>query len=185
LAKDNLFLISKIMAVTKEKKDQVLADLVEKMKGAKSVVFSKFNKFTVKDMDKLRKKLEDEGVSYKVAKKTLIKLAAKQAGYGDIPKDAMEGNVAVAFSMKDEVAAARIIYQVSKKNEGLTLLGSIFEGKLLSVADTKVLATLPGKQELLTKLVFVMKSPIQGFHGVLKNTVSGLVRVLNGIKDKK
>lgn len=173
------------MPLSKEQKAKILEGLVSDMKEAKAVVFSRFHGLGVKEMDDLRKEMGEQGVKYQVAKKTLLKLAAEESGITGIPEESMDGPVAVAFSMDDEIAAAKLIYNFSKKNEGLTLLGSIFEGKALSVEETNELAKLPGKEELLAKFVFLLKSPIQGFHGVLNNTLSGFVRALSAIKDQK
>ncbi len=173
------------MAVTKAQKEETLKDLVEKMKNAKSVVFSQFHGLNVNDMHSLRDSMREKGVSFKVAKKTLIKLAAKEAGFDEIPGESLDGPVAVAFSMEDELAAAKLIYETSKKVEGLKLLGAIFEGKILSISEAKELAMLPGKDELLAKFVYILKSPIQGFHGVLNNTISGFVRVLDAVREKQ
>ena len=68
------------MPLTKEQKSEILTDLIQNMKESKSVVFADFQGLSVKDMKDLRSKMREEGVSYKVAKKTLIKLAAKEAG---------------------------------------------------------------------------------------------------------
>lgn len=173
------------MPVTKAQKSAVLEELKSGMKEAKSVVFSSFRGVSVKDTGDLRKELRDAGAKYKVAKKTLIEIAAKEIGINEIPKDYLDGPISVIFSMEDELAAARIVHNFAKKNEGVSLMGAIFEGKLLSISEAKALATLPGKEELLTKLVYVLKSPISGFHGVLNNTLASFVRVLNAVKDQK
>jgi len=173
------------MALTKDQKTEILNGLIEKMKQSKCTVFSQFHGLGVKDMDTLRSEMIEKGVNYQVAKKTLIRLAAKEAGYENISSECIEGPIAVAFSMEDEISAAKIINNFSKKNEGLKLLGALFEGKVLTIAEAKVLAEIPGKEELLTQLVYLLKSPIQGFHGVLNNTITGFVRALNAIKEKQ
>lgn len=169
---------------TKAQKEVILKNLVENMKAAKAVVFADYKGVSVKDLSLLRKEMRKEGVHFDVAKKTLLKLAAKESGFPEIPDDIIEGPVGAAFCMEDETAGARLIYQAGKKNENLKLRGALFEGKILSIADTKVLATLPTKQELLGKFVYLVKYPIQGFHDVLQNTLGGFVRVLGAIKDK-
>jgi len=173
------------MAVSKEKKSEILEGLIEDMKNAKTVVFSKYSGVSVLDMNLMRSKMREEGVKYKIAKKTLIRLAAKEIGIENIDDKSMEGPIAVALGMEDEIIVAKLVYEFAKKHEGLELLGSIFEGRALSVAETTQLACLPGKEELLTKIVYLLKSPIQGFHGVLNNTLAGFVRALNAIKEQK
>ena len=173
------------MPLTKEQKSEILTDLIQNMKESKSVVFADFQGLSVKDMKDLRSKMREEGVSYKVAKKTLIKIAAKEAGFEEIPDEILKGPVGAAFSMEDEIAAARLIHQFSKTNENLKLRGALFEGRVLSLEETKQLALLPGKNELLGQFVYLIKYPIQGFHGVLNNTISGFVRALNAIKEQQ
>lgn len=173
------------MALTKDQKSEILKELVDQIKAAKSTVFADFQGVSVKDMGDLRAKMRESGVQYKVAKKTLIRLAAKEAGFAEIPSEVLEGPVGAAFSMEDEIAAARILHTFAKKNQNLKLRGALFDGKVLSVKETKELATLPSKEELLAKLVYLFKYPIQGFHGALNNTIGGFVRVLNAIQEQK
>lgn len=174
------------MPLTRKQKEEVIADVTTKMKDAKSVVFADFKGLSVNDLQSLRRKLREEGVEFKVVKKTLIKIAAKNAGIEDeLDGKILEGSVGVAFSMEDEVAAAKLLHAFAKEKESLKLRGAIFEGKALSVEKTKELALIPGKEELYAKLVYLLNSPIQGFHGVLNNTVAGFVRALNAIKEKK
>lgn len=173
------------MALTKEQKSEILTDLIQNIKESKSVVFADFQGLSVKDMKDLRSKMREKGVNYKVAKKTLIKLAAKEAGFEEIPSEVLEGPVGAAFSMEDEISAAKLIHQFAKKNKNLKLRGALFEGRVLSFEETKQLALLPGKEELLGKFVYLIKYPVQGFHGVLNNTLAGFVRALDAIKEQK
>jgi SAM-dependent methyltransferase len=114
-----------------------------------------------------------------------IAYIAKEIGFDKIPDESLEGPVGVAFSKEDEISAAKIIHEFSKKNENLKLRAALFEGRVLTLEETKQLAMLPGKEELLSKLVFLLNSPIQGFHSVLNNTITGFVRVLDAIKEKQ
>lgn len=173
------------MPLTKPQKKEILDSLMLQMKEAKSVIFADYQGMTVKEVKGLRTKLREKGVKYTIAKRTLFKLAAKELGYGDIPNSALQGPVGAAFSIEDEIVPAKIIFEVAKKNKNLKLRGAILNGKILSVAETMQLATLPGKEELLAKLVYILKSPIQGFHGVLQGTLSGFVRVLDAIAKQK
>ena len=173
------------MPLTKSQKKEILDALTSEMKSAKSIVFADFQGMPVKEVKQLRAGLREKGITYQVAKKTLIKLAAKEIGYNDIPNEVLEGPVAVACCMEDEVSGAKLIFEFSKKNKALKLRGALLDGKVLSVAETKQLATLPGKEELLSKLVYIFKSPIQGFHGVIHGTMAGFVRVLDSVAKKQ
>lgn len=172
------------MPLTKSQKENLLAKLIDQMKASKSIVFANFQGMSVKDIKTLRRQMKEKGVVFKVAKKTLIKLAAKEAGYEEIPKDLLEGPIGAAFSMEDEIIGAKLINVFAKKNKNLKLRGALFDGRVLSLAETMQLATLPGKEELIGKFIYLVKYPISGFHGVLYNTMAGFVRALNAIKEK-
>lgn len=173
------------MTITRKMKEETLAELIAKFKDAKSVIFSENKGLTVKEIQELRRNLREKKADLKVAKKTLIKLAAKEAGYTDIPDEIMPGSVGAVFSYDDVVAGAKEIYNYAKKHEALALLGGLLDGKVLNLADAETLATIPSKEELLSKLVYVLKSPISGFHGVLHGTLSGFVRALDAIAKKQ
>lgn len=174
------------MPLTKEQKEDILQALISQFKEAKSVVFADYQGLSVKQVTELRSKLREKAVTFQIVKKTLIRIASKEAGYEqEIPADVLEGPVAVAVSMEDELAGAKAVHEFAKKNKKLQLRGALFEGRVLSVAETKQLAELPGKEELIAKLLYLLKYPVQGFHGVLNNTLAGFVRALNAIKEQK
>lgn len=172
------------MAVSRQKKEQMLADLVEKFKTSKSVMFSQNRGLSVTDGQALRAKLRENGVELKVAKKTLIKLAAKEAGIKEIPSEALEGPIAAAFAFEDEIAAAKILFKESKTNEAIALVGGIFDGEAFGPEKALQLAQIPSKEELLAKLVGSMKAPISGFYGVLHGTMRQFVGTLQAIVDQ-
>lgn len=169
---------------TRQQKEVITKELAEKIKGAKAAVFSDFKGLTMKDMTALRSELRAEGISLKVVKKTLINIALKEAGVeADILK--MEGQIAVAVSDKDEVAAAKIMSKFSKANDNLKITGGILEGKMLNVENVIALSKLPSKEELLAKFVGAINAPISGFVNVLAGNLRGLATVLRAIADKK
>jgi len=173
------------MAVTKEKKGEILKNLNEKFSRAKAVYFSGYRGLTVKKMVALRKKLHKSGVDYAVAKKTLYKIAAKNNNLPDMPDDIMEGPVAAAFGYDDIVTPVKLLHEFAKESEQLEILGGMVEGRYINKAEAKVLAMLPSKEQLLAKLVGSLKSPISGFHGILAGVLRKLVYALAAIRDKK
>lgn len=173
------------MAKSRQQKEETLAKLEKQFEGAKSVVFAQYRGLSVKDMTELRKKLRANDIELHVAKKTLIKLAAKNKGLKEIPEEALDGPVAAAFSMKDEILGAKTLYEFSKTHDVVKLIGAIMEGALLSKEKTLELAKLPSKEELIAKLMGSLKAPISGFYGVLHNVLSGFVRAVNAIKEQK
>lgn len=173
------------MAVTKEKKEQVLSELKAEFKGLKSMVFTQNSGLSVKDMTALRRALRAENVSFHVAKKTLIRLAAKDAGFDEIPDSSLEGPIGVAISQDDEVVAARLVHQFSKGHENVKITGGIVDGNVLSASEMMEIATIPSKEELYAKLVGSMNAPVSGFYNVLHGVLSGFVRTLNAVAQKQ
>ena len=173
------------MAVTKAKKAEVLQVLNDKFGRSKAVYFVGYRGLTVKKVTDLRKKLHAASVDYVVAKRTLMKLAAKNNNMAEIPDEVLKGPVAAVFSYEDVVMPAKLVHAFSKEAEQLELLGGIVDGRVLNKADAKAMAMLPSREELLAKLVGSLKSPISGFHGVLSGVLRNFVYTLNAIKDKQ
>jgi len=169
---------------TKQQKEVITKELAEKLKEAKGVVFSDFKGLTMKDLVALRKDLRAENISLKVVKKTLIDIALKNAGMNISVKD-MEGQIAIAVSGVDEVAAAKVISNFAKTNKNLKVTGGVLEGALLSADQVLALSKLPSKKELLAKFVGTINAPVTNFVRVLSGNLSGLVRVLQAVADKK
>ncbi|MDD5071427.1 MAG: 50S ribosomal protein L10 [Patescibacteria group bacterium] len=174
------------MPKTREQKKEILENLTEKIKRAKSVVFAKFDGLGVKENEDLRDKLKKGGSEYYVAKKTLMDLAFKDSQVKDLSIRNFEGKVAAIFSYDDEVAPAKITGEFKKGTpEKISFLGGILENKFISSETVETLSALPGKKELYAKMVGSMKAPVSGFVNVLSGNLRGLVCALNAIKEKK
>lgn len=144
----------------KSKKEEIIKDLEGAIKDSQSLVFVNFHGLKVSDETKLRTSLRSEGVNYKVSRKTLLARALKGKAEGDVPEPA--GEVAIAYS-KDEISSPREVYNFQKANKGvvLSILGGIFQGKFTSAEKMIELATIPTREVLLSKLAFLLKSPMQ------------------------
>lgn len=173
------------MAVTKEKKNAVLAKLNDHFGKAKVVYFSSFTGIPVKKVTALRKLLKKANVDFVVAKKTLMQIAAKNNGFPEVPADVMQGPVAAVFGYDDVVIPAKTLHAFTKEAEQIGLLGGLVDKKVVSKAEAKQLATLPSREELLAKLVGSMKAPISGLHATLSGVLRGFVMVMKGAADKK
>lgn len=162
------------MAITKDKKREILAKLSDAFTKASSVAFVGFSKLTVADASQLRRTLRSDGVRYVVAKKTLIKKALTERGVaGEMPD--LPGEVAVAWTDEDVTAPARGVYGFGKKIKGtLALLGGVFEGAFADAEKINAIATIPPVPVLRGMFVNVINSPIQG-----------LVIALDKIREKK
>ncbi len=173
------------MPATKAQKGQVIKDLADKFVKAKSIVFLGFQGLTVKDDMDFRRKLTKENIDYKVAKKTLIKKGLKEAKIENVDELVIEGPVSVAIGYEDEVAPARIAKEFSKVSDKIKILGGYMASKYLSAAEMKVLAGLPGKDQLRAQLIGTINAPVSGFVNVLAGNMRGLVTVLKAYGDTK
>ena len=143
----------------KSKKEEIIKELEGAIKESKSLVFVNFHGLKVNDETKLRRDLRKQGVGYKVSRKTLLTRALKGKAEGEVPE--LAGEIAIAYS-KDEIASPREIYNFQKTHKGiLNILGGIFDGKFVNGAYMTELAMIPGREVLLSKLAFLLKSPMQ------------------------
>lgn len=168
---------------TKEKEES-LASFREVIKGAKSVVVSHASGMTVAEVTELRKKLRDAGVTHTVVKNTLGRIAAREASMEGLAK-LLNGPTVISVSKTDVVAPAKVLANFAKDHEKLVILGGVIEGKDATAKDIVDISSLPSKEELLSKMLGSLNSPITGFLRVLNGPVTGFVRVLNGIAEKK
>ena len=149
----------------KSKKEEMIKDLEGAIKGSESLVFVNFHGLKVSDETKLRSSLRDQGVNYRVSRKTLLLRALEGKATGEIPE--LAGEVAIAYS-KDQTASAREIYNFQKVHKGLlNIIGGIFEGKFLGKDAMMEIATIPSKDVLYAQFVNLINSPIQRFAVVL------------------
>lgn len=173
------------MAITKSKKTEILSELEAEFRDSKSAAFTAFTGITVGDIQKLRTQLREGDARMFVAKKTLIRLAAKNAGMKAIPDESMEGPVAVVFSHEDELAGFQILEKSKKELEQIDILGGFFDGEVLDKSKANQLAALPSRDALLGQIVGLLASPLRGLVGVGGQMLGGFVRVLNGVREQK
>src|SRR5690606_2753692 len=120
---------------TKEQKKVILKDLDDKFGRAQSVYFADYRGLSVKDMGNLRSKLREEGVDFRVAKKTLMQLSLKNSNLPEAPSEVMQGPVAAAFGYEDVIMAVKALHDFSKGNDNLKILGGLVEGKFITQAE--------------------------------------------------
>ena len=165
------------MALTKAQKQKILDELKEKIARQKVMIFADFTGLKVKDLSNLRKKINATDGEIKVAKKTLLGLAAKSAGL-EFETKKLKGEIASVFGYKDEISLAKIIYQFALANPNLKILGGFLENQFRTAQDFITLAQLPAKEELLAGLVRSVSAPISNFINVLQGNIKGLIIVL-------
>jgi large subunit ribosomal protein L10 len=169
------------MALNKEQKQDIIKDLQENIDKQKSMVFVDFTGLKAKDILELKKGLKETDSVLKVCKKTLLNLALTAKKIAVNVKD-LQGQIAVVFGFKDEIGPAKAIYQFTKENENLKILGGFIENEFQDTEYLTALAQLPSKQELLAKLVGSINSPVSKFANVLQGNIKGLLRVLANAK---
>ena len=154
------------MTITIDKKKELVAGLEKALKGANSVVFVKFDKLKVADVNTLRRTLQTQEVGYKVAKKTLLRRALLTHGItGDLPE--IPGQVAIAYS-GDLLVPAREVFAFQKKHkDNISIVGGVFEGKYMNAIEMMSIANIPPLQVLRGMFVNLINSPIQRFAVVL------------------
>ena len=171
------------MAKTRQQKEQDLQELVERLKGAKSIVLSDYRGTTVKDIDVFRRALGSEGVVSKVYKIPLIKKAFEANGISATELD-YKTPVILSVSQDDEVAPARIIKNVSKDVKTINILSGVLDGQFASREQVLALADLPSKDQLRAQLVGTINAPVSGFVNVLAGNIRNLINVLNAVATK-
>ncbi|MBX4195843.1 50S ribosomal protein L10 [Candidatus Parcubacteria bacterium] len=150
------------MAISKQKKGEIVEELGKALKDAKSLVFVNFHGLKVSDTTNLRRALKSEGVSYQVSKKTLTKRVLDAEKFEGAQPE-LSGELAMAWG-EDEVAPARGIYNFAKKfPEALKILGGVFGGKYMNAAEMTEIAAIPSMDVLRGKFVNIINSPIQRF----------------------
>ena len=163
------------MSKNRELKVQVVADIVEKLKGAQSMVVCSYSGLTVEQVTNLRKLCREQEVHYCVLKNRLVLRALQELGIGGMDH-LLEGPNAFVFSTKDVTNAPKIVNDFIEKNKltSLEIKGGLMGTEVLDVAGVKALAALPSREELLATVVGCLVSP-----------VSSLVAVLDEIAEKK
>lgn len=171
------------MALTKAKKDEVVAEVAELLGTSKMTVITKYEGTTVKAMQALRREARDNGTKVKVVKNRLVKQAILQTkDLKDVDVSSLEGMLLYAFNSEDEVAPAQAIAQFAKTNPTLEFVAAISaEGKLLSADEVKALALLPGKDQLIGEVVAMLLSPVNDITNALSGNLHAL---LDGVADK-
>jgi large subunit ribosomal protein L10 len=187
LAKDRRrrFFVLKKATMPTAKKEATIEELRQKLGASKNLFFTNYAGLTVEDITKLRNELrKDNAGTYGVVKNTLFSIAA-----GDELAQKFEaflaGPTAIVFAGEDPVAPAKALKTFGDANKPIDIKAAYIDGQIVDAKAVAQLAALPPKIELLAKLVGSLKSPLYGLVTVLSGNQSGLVRVLNSIREQK
>ena len=153
-----------------ESKKAIVAQLTERFQNAQAGVLADYRGLTVEQDTALRVKLREAGVEYTVLKNNLTRFAANAAGLNELDS-VLKGPTAVATSTDDVVAPAKILVEFAKTNEALEIKGGFVDGKVISLDEVKTYASIPSKEELISKMMGSLQSPI----GALARTLQAIV----------
>jgi large subunit ribosomal protein L10 len=169
------------MALTKTKKNEVVAEVAQLLESSKMTVVAKYEGTGVKAMQTFRREARGNGTVAKVVKNRLVIKALQQnEKFKDADMSTLEGMLLYAFNSDDEVAPAQAIANFAKTNPTLEFVGAYTaDGKFIGVDDVKALASLPSKDQLRGMLVGTIAAPLSGFVNVLAGNVRGVLNVLN------
>lgn len=171
------------MAITRDKKQSLVSELTELLASAKMTVFAKYEGLTVANLQELRRAARDQGVTIKVVKNRLVRVAMQQSDtLKGVETSGMTGQLLYAISSADEVAPAQVLANFAKTQDALQLIGAFSgDGKALDTAEVKALATLPSKNELIAQVLATLSSPVDG---VLSGLSGNLHALLDGVGAK-
>jgi len=168
----------------KPEKVENVAELKEAFAQAKSFFVTDYQGLNVADISLLRKSLRENSVRYIVAKNTLFKLAAKEAGAPQLDAH-FKGPTAVAFALKDPAAAAKILNDSFKEKQLPRIKAFVVDEQIHGAADIGRLADLPSREVLLSMLVSTVESPLTNLVGAVEAVFTELVRTVDSLAEKK
>ena len=173
------------MAVSKAKKTEQVQKLSKDLANVSNAVVATYSKMTVAQDYELRKALRGAGAKYQVVKNTLAEKAAK----GTKVEGALKGLVGVtsiAYTTGDPVAMAKALTKYAKDTPEFTFKVGIVEGKVISIKEIEALATMPSKEDLMSKLLFLINAPAQRLATVMNQVGRNLAVVIDqGVQEKK
>lgn len=167
-----------------QRKKEIVNELVNNFSSAKAIVITDYRGITVEQDTEMRSAFRNAGVEYKVVKNTLTKIAVDEMGLEEL-NPYLVGPTSIAYSNTDPVAPVKVIDEFSRKFDNLEIKVGVVEGKIVDVDEIKVIASLPSREVLISRVLGGLNSPITGFVNVLNANIRGLVVALNAIAEKK
>ena len=171
------------MAITRDKKYELVAEMGELLSQSKAVAFASYDGLSVADAQKLRAQAREQGVTIRVIKNRLVRVAMSELeAYKNTDVSGLTGQLLYAMSAEDEVAPAKVLAAFAKTNDALVIVGGFSdEGALLSAEEVKSLASLPSKNQLLGEVIAQLLSPVHDITNALQGNLHAL---LDGIEAK-
>jgi large subunit ribosomal protein L10 len=173
------------MAVTRARKTEQVEKLTKDLQHVSTVIVTTYTKLTVSQDFELRKLLRSSGAKYAVVKNTLAERAAKGTKAEGALKD-LSGVTSIAYTEGDPVALAKALAKYAKDNPEFTFKTGVVEGRVISIKEIEALATMPSKEEIYSKLLFLMNAPAQRLVTVMNAVGRDISVVINqGVEKEK
>ncbi|WP_028536235.1 50S ribosomal protein L10 [Paludibacterium yongneupense] len=149
------------MSLNLEDKKAIVAEVVAQLATAETLIIAEYRGIEVSSMTKLRAQAREHGVYLRVLKNTLVRRAVADTAFAGLA-DQMVGPLVYGMSV-DPVAAAKVLHQFAKADDKIVVKAGAFNGSVLNAAQVAELASIPSREELLSKLLYVMQAPVAGF----------------------
>jgi len=172
------------MAVTRAKKTEQVQELAAELKQVNSMIVGTFGKLTVAQDFELRKTVRAAGGKYQVVKNTLARRASEGTAVAEVLKS-LKGVSSIAYTSGDPVALAKALTKYVSDNPEFTFKLGVIEGKVISINEVKALATMPSKEEIYSKLLFLMSAPAQRLVTAMNAVGRDLAVVVNQAVEQK
>jgi large subunit ribosomal protein L10 len=169
---------------TRTEKDQEIAALQEEFKATGHALIVNFQGLKVEKDWELRRALREANLRYHVIKNTIGRRAVEGTPLEAL-KDNFIGMTAIAYSPNDPVGLAKVLSKFAKENDKFKFKAGVVEGRAISVKDIEALATMPSKEELISKLMFVINAPAQQLASVISAVPRNLAIVIDQIAKQK
>lgn len=165
------------MAISKEKKEKIVADLVEEFARSQALIMTDYRGLRVEEMRTLRNRLREESCGYHVVKNSLVKLAMEKVGL-PFEETLFAGPTAIGFCYEDVVAPARALVDYARETKTLSIRGGLMGSQVASEGEIISLSQLPSRDELLAQMVAQLQAPLMGLVNVLSDSLRALVHLL-------
>ena len=169
---------------TKAFKQDKVSQMKEKVDKAQVAIVTEYKGYSVEEITNLRRALQKEDGDYMVTKNTLAKLAIKGTPY-EVLAETLKGPIAIAFGFEDQVAPAKALSKFIKDTKKGEIIAAAMDGRLMTAAEAKALATLPSKEEIYAKMLGCVNSPATGIVGSINAVMASLTRAVAAVRDQK
>lgn len=165
------------MAISREKKEKAVADLVEKLSRSQALIMTDYRGLKVEEMRSLRHRLREESCGYHVVKNSLVRLAMEKVGL-PFEERLFAGPTAIGFCYEDAVNPAKALVNYAGETKSLSIRGGLIGSQVVSAEEIISLFQLPSRNELLAQMIAQLQAPLAGLANVLSESVRALIYIL-------